>query len=145
MVTRIESLWLSKSFNIDSRPAIEFYKNSSFFCLWDSKDRQNHDDQIEWLKRTKFHPGTRKIIHSLLNNPSNILLVPLHIKLDLMKQFMNVLNKGGDCSKYLGENFPVISDAKLKEIIQRKKSVVNGPQIRIIFQDKNFTNHMNGT
>ena len=54
-----------------------------------------------------------------------------------MKQFDKALNKDGDCFKYSGEKFPAISDAKLRE------GIFDGPQIRTLFQDKNFTNHMN--
>ena len=56
-----------------------------------------------------------------------------------MKQFVKALNKDGDCFEYLGEKFPAISAAKLKE------GIFDGSQILTLFQDKNFTNHMDYT
>ena len=47
-----------------------------------------------------------------------------------MKQYVKALNKDGDCFEYLGEKFPAISDAKLKE------GIFDGPQIRALFEDK---------
>jgi hypothetical protein len=32
-----------------------------------------------------------------------------------MKNFVNAMNKYGKCSEYLRDNFPKLSDAKLKE------------------------------
>jgi len=56
-----------------------------------------------------------------------------------MKQFVKALNKeeGGNCYKYLKQQFPKISDAKLKE------GVFDGPQIRKMLRDDSFIEHMN--
>jgi len=116
-----------------------FTKNPCFLCLWDSRDRKNHYVQKEWPKRTEFHPGSRNIIRRPLIDPSKILLPPLHIKLGLMKQFVKALDKNGDCFQYLGEKFPAVSDAKLKE------GIFDGPQIRTLFRDENFITQMNDT
>lgn len=116
-----------------------FTKYPCFLCLWDSRDRINHYVQKEWPKRTEFHPGSRNIICRPLIDPSKILLPPLHIKLGLMKQFVKALNKDGHCFQYLGEKFPAISDAKLKE------GIFDGPQIRTLFRDENFITQMNDT
>ena len=74
-----------------------------------------------------FHPETRNIIHSPLVDPSNI------------QSSFKALNKDRDCFEYLGEKFLAISDTKLKE------GIFDGPQICTLFQEKNFTTHMNYT
>jgi len=58
-----------------------------------------------------------------------VLLPPLHIKLGLMKQF---LNRESDCFAYLCEKFPVLSTEKLRA------RIFDGPQIRRLMQDKYF-------
>ena len=46
---------------------------------------------------------------------SNNVLLPLHIKLGLMKQFVKALPKDGQCFQYLCAKFPHLSAAKKKE------------------------------
>ncbi|GBO06096.1 hypothetical protein AVEN_245217-1 [Araneus ventricosus] len=65
-----------------------------------------------------------------------MLLPPLHIKLGLMKQFVKALPKEGECFKYLCDQFPGLSEAKLKE------GVFIGPDIRKIMKDENFETKM---
>ena len=57
----------------------------------------------------------------------------MHIKLGLMKQFTEALDKEGQCFMYLRKQL----DAKIKE------GIFDGPQIRKMFKDKNFILHMN--
>ncbi|GBL84988.1 hypothetical protein AVEN_42236-1 [Araneus ventricosus] len=49
-----------------------------------------------------------------------------------MKQFVKALPKDGECSKYLCDQFPGLSEAKLKE------GVFVGPGIRKMMKDENF-------
>ncbi|GFX12468.1 uncharacterized protein TNCV_1697431 [Trichonephila clavipes] len=53
-----------------------------------------------------------------------------------MKQFVKALDKEGECFKYLCEQFPGLSDAKLKE-----GSFV-GPDIRKLLKDETFVTKM---
>lgn len=53
-----------------------------------------------------------------------IILLPFHIKLGLMKQFVKVLKHGKSAFLYLKEKFPKISNADIKEDIS------DGTQIR---------------
>ena len=53
-----------------------------------------------------------------------IIQPPLHIKLGLMKQFVNALDKDGDRFKYIVKIFPGLSMEKLKGCI------FDGVQIR---------------
>jgi len=114
-----------------------FTKYPCCLCLWDSRDRQKHYKVKEWPVRTTYVPGSCNIIHDSLVDPSKILIPPLHIKLGLMKQFVKALDKNGKCFQYLQTKFPKLSEAKIKE------GVFDGPQIRKMFKDSDFTNHMN--
>ncbi|GBN74208.1 hypothetical protein AVEN_51914-1 [Araneus ventricosus] len=65
-----------------------------------------------------------------------VLLPPLHIKLGPMKQFVKALPKEGECFKYLCDQFPGLSEAKLKE------GVFVGPDIRKMMKDEDFETKM---
>jgi len=54
---------------------------------------------------------------------SKTLLPSMHLKLVLMKYFVKALNQEEAAFTYLGENFPRLSEAKLKE------GIFIGPQI----------------
>ena len=54
-----------------------------------------------------------------------------------MKQFVKALNKDGDCFKYICRQFPGLS------IEKTKGGIFDGPQIRTLMRDSDFTNHMN--
>ncbi|KAK4873917.1 hypothetical protein RN001_013277 [Aquatica leii] len=114
-------------------------KYPCYLCLWDSRDTKNHYVKKEYPIRMKFNVGTHNVIRIPLIQPSKYRLPPLHIKLGLIKQCVKALNKNSDCFQCLKEKFLAISDAKLKE------GIFNGPQIRTLFQDANFTGKMNDT
>jgi len=67
---------------------------------------------------------------------------PLHIKLGIMKNFVKGMDKTGRGFEYLRNEFPNVSDAKIKE------GIFIGPpppQIRGLMQDKQFDQDLNGT
>ncbi|GFW51248.1 uncharacterized protein TNCV_3595301 [Trichonephila clavipes] len=74
-------------------------------------------------------PGIKNVERQSLVDPKKILFPLLHIKLGLMKQFVKALDKEGKCFKYLCEQFPGLSDAKLKE------GIFVGPDIRKLLKD----------
>ncbi|GFV47826.1 uncharacterized protein TNCV_4803151 [Trichonephila clavipes] len=86
-----------------------------FLCEWDSHDRKQHYVKQTWPIRKALIPGVKNVERQSLVDPKKILFPPLHIKLGLMKQFLKALDKEGECFKYLCEQFPGLSDAKLKE------------------------------
>ena len=45
-------------------------------------------------------------------------LPPLHVKLDLMKNFVKGMDKTGRGFEYVRNKFPNVSGAKFKEVIQ---------------------------
>ena len=82
-------------------------------------------------------PGSNNVINESLVDPSKILIPPLHIKLGLMKQFVQALDKTGATFKYLSSRFPKLSEGKLKE------GVFDGLQIRTLSKDNDFVEKMN--
>jgi len=63
----------------------------------------------------------------------------LHIKLDLMKNFVKGTDKTGRGFQYLRNKFPKVSDAKMKE------GIFISHQIRELMQDKQFDEDLNET
>jgi hypothetical protein len=84
-----------------------------------------------WPERGNFVPGTKNILNEPLVDPQKILLLPLHIKLGLMKQFVRALPQEGPCLNYLSMKFPSITQDKLKA------------GIFILMKDKDFEKTMN--
>jgi len=83
-------------------------------------------------RKKNFDTWRDEYLHETLVISKKILRPPLHIKLGLMKQFVNALPKDGDCFKYLCRKFPHLSEAKLKE------GVFVGPDIRKMMFDSSF-------
>ena len=68
--------------------------------------------------------GSNQLIDGALVSRDKIISPPLHIKLDLMKQFVKaLLDKDGPCFVYIGRKMPGISGEKLKA------GIFDGPQI----------------
>ena len=74
-----------------------FTKYSCFLCLWDSRDRENHYNHKVWQTKENLEKSFFNVIEEPLVDASKILLPPLHIKLGLMKQFVNSLDKNSTC------------------------------------------------
>lgn len=113
-----------------------YTKFPCFLCEWDSRDRKQHYEKQNWPIRKALIPGLKNVERKSLVDPKKILLPPLHIKLGLMKQFVRALPKEGECFKYLCEQFPGLSEAKLKE------GVFVGPDIRKLLKDETFVTRM---
>jgi len=61
-------------------------------------------------KKTQFQ---KRCVRRPLFDRDKVLLPPLHIKLGLMKNFIQAMNKHGKSFQYLRKIFPQCSDAKL--------------------------------
>ena len=109
-----------------------FTKYCCFLCLWDSRATVEHYVKQQWPARTEYEPGKMSVKQTPLVNPEAIFLPPLHIKLGLMKNFVQALNKDGEGFGHLKQMFPKITEAKLKE------GIFVGPQIRKVMQDVIF-------
>jgi len=92
-----------------------------------------------WPKRTSLTPGEKNVVSPPLVLPENIFLPPLHIKLGLMKNSVQVMDKTGRGFQYERNKFPNVNDAKIKE------GIFIGPQIRQLMQDKQFDEDLNET
>ena len=56
--------------------------------------------------------GNRKIIDDPLVDMNSIPLLPLHIKLGIMKQSAKAFDNDSDCFKYISAAFPDLSEGK---------------------------------
>lgn len=114
-----------------------YTKHCCFLCLWESRNRKEHYIKKDWPKRNTKVPGRLNVKYPPLVADSDVLLPPLHIKLGLMRQFVKALNEKSTAFEYLKSKFPLLSHAKIKE------GIFVGPQIRKLFDDKEFEKHLN--
>ena len=76
--------------------------------------------------------------HIPLTDPQKVYLPPLHIKLELMKNFVKAMDHHGKGFQYFWKKFAnKKSDAKLKA------GVFVGPNIRDLMKDEQFDIHLN--
>ena len=102
-----------------------YTKYPCLYCMWDSRDRENHYILKDWPVRTTMNPcRSTNILEEPLVDSEKILLPPLHIKLGLIKQFVKALDKNGAGFKYICNTFPELTSEKLKA------GIFDGPQIR---------------
>ena len=104
--------------------------------MWDSRTRKKHWVEENWPPRSDLKSGDPNIVHEPPVDRKKRIFPPLHMKLGLMKQFVKALSTDGDCLKYIILTFPGLSIEKIKT------SVFNGPQIRQLIKDEQFTGTM---
>ena len=107
-------------------------KYSCFLCLRDGRAKQDHWIKRDWPSKEVFVTGEKNIVNIPLVNREKVLLLPLHIKLGLMKQFVKALDKEGECFKNLCTKFSCLSYEKFKA------GIFDGPQIRHLLKIKKF-------
>ena len=88
--------------------------------------------------RQSFQPGTHYVLCEPLIESNKILLIALHVKLGLMKNFVKTMDKTGEACLYLCKKFPRLSAAKIKE------RIFVGSQIGKLFKDEHFNNILEG-
>ena len=76
---------------------IWIHKISMFFCLWDSRAKDQHYVKKDWSLRTELKPGDDNVMANPLVPRDKIIFPPLHIKLGLMKQFVKELDNEEKC------------------------------------------------
>ncbi|GBM21348.1 hypothetical protein AVEN_149917-1 [Araneus ventricosus] len=113
-----------------------YTKGRRFLCLWDSRARDLHWTDADWSLRGALTAAEKNVINATLVPPEKVLLPPLHIKLELMKQFIKSLPKDRECFRCLCSTFPKLSEAKLKE------GVFTGPDIQKLLSDSLFSETM---
>ena len=77
------------------------------------------------------------IMHDPIVNRDKIVFLPLHIKVDLMKQFLKAHNTNGNCFQYLIYAFSKLSYDNINA------DVFDGPHIRLLVHDKTYVEVMN--
>lgn len=115
-----------------------YTKYPCFLCLWDSRAKNQHWITRNWPSRDIMILGQQNVINEPLVDREKIIFPPLHIKLGLMKQFIKALRPDGLLFHYLSRKFPGLSTEKLKA------GIFDGPQIRQLMNDSQFTKSMNG-
>jgi hypothetical protein len=106
-----------------------YTKYPCFLCEWHSRAKNQHWTQKQWPSRVALKPGDKNVVRNSLIDPKKVLLSPLHIKLGLMKQFVKALPKEGECFKYLCNKFPGLSDANLKKVFLKGRTLGSFSQI----------------
>ena len=115
-----------------------YTKHVCFLCLWDSRDDINHYTKTIWPPRKDIAVGRYNVKRAPLIDPQKVYLPPLHIKLELMKNFVKAMDQHGKGFQYLFEKFgSKKSDAKLKA------GVFVGPDIKNLMKDEKFDQCLN--
>ena len=92
-----------------------------------------------WPPRDFMRVGEASIIKELFVAREKIIILPLHIKLGLMKQLVKTLPVIGVCFNYIFKAFPALIIEKLKA------GVFDGPQIFALTKDPCFVHSMTDT
>ncbi|KAF2344271.1 hypothetical protein FHG87_024973 [Trinorchestia longiramus] len=79
--------------------------------------------------RQNFTLGQKNVAHDPLVPKENIYLLPMHLKLGLIKHFVKAMDKTDDAFQFLKTKLHRLSEAKINE------RVFAGPQIGQLFQD----------
>ena len=69
-----------------------YTKYSCFLCLWNSRAEGEHYKKMHWPTCEGLTPRMYNVIRQGLVSWEKVLLLPLHIKLGLVKQFVKVLH-----------------------------------------------------
>jgi hypothetical protein len=113
-----------------------YTKISCFLCEWDSRARDKHWDTVHRPEREQLQPGSKNVLNVCLVYSENILLSPLHIKLEMMKQFVKALDRNSPCFQYLCTKVSSLSRAKIRD------GIFDGPRIRKLMMYDSFTDTM---
>lgn len=109
-----------------------FTKFMCYLCLWDSRNTALHYEQRHWPLRTSYEVGSHNVNHLPLVQPEKLLMPPLHIKLGLIKLFVNRLDPEGEAFRFIQNMFPKLSVAKVKA------GVFVGPQVKRLINSEIF-------
>ena len=91
---------------------LRYTKFPCFLCKWDSTGKAHHYVNRIWSARKILEPGHKNVKHNSLVELLRTLL-PLHIKLGLMKNSVKAMDHNGTAFLYLRQKFPPLSDAKI--------------------------------
>ncbi|GBN17355.1 hypothetical protein AVEN_69371-1 [Araneus ventricosus] len=83
-----------------------YTKYCSFLSLRNSRAIALQCIKRDWPQRASFKPGEMNVEHPPLAEQNRIIIPPLHIKLDLVKNLVKAMDKNEPAFKYLYEKFP---------------------------------------
>ena len=109
-------------------------KYCSFLCTRESRAPYQHYNDEFWPVRETLEPGKMKVAQkSLMVDPKKIFSPELHMKLGIVKNFIETLNKNGEAGLFiLKNNFFKLSEATIRE------GVFNALHIQQLILDCNF-------
>ena len=116
-----------------------YTKYSCFLCLWNSRADGEHYEKIYWPTLQELTPGMYNVIREPLISRKKVLLPPLHIKLDLVKQLVKALDFKGEAFQEIRSMFSRLSEAKIKG------GIFVGPQINTMLKPKTLEEKINKT
>jgi len=90
-----------------------YTKNMCFMCLWHTRFAGDQYNEKNWPLRVRLRRNN--VVEIPLVPIEKILLPPLHIKLGIVKNFINALNPDGNAFRELQRIFPRLSGMKIKE------------------------------
>lgn len=96
-----------------------FPKFYCFICDWDSRSKKDQYTYRGWKDRRQSKFGKGSMINEPLVPTEKILLPPLHIKLGIVKKFLEAVVKRKTVHDCLKNIFPKMSEAKLKAGISK--------------------------
>ena len=106
-----------------------------FLCLWNSREDSSHYAVKVWPIRQSPQIGKYDVHHQPLVSSANVFLLPLYIKLGLMKNFVKAMDLEGEFLKdFFGAHK---SDAKLKA------GIFVGPEIRKLMLNEESDSRLN--
>jgi hypothetical protein len=109
-----------------------YTKFCCLLCEWHSGNRKESLHQKQWPKQELFIPGQKNVVSTPLMKPEKIYLPMLHIKCELIKEFIKGMYQNSTGFIYLKIKFRRISDCQIIEV------VFVGPQIRELVQEVKF-------
>lgn len=110
-------------------------RHQCFLCLWEGRRDDLHYTDHVWAPRETLTPGEHSVQRKpIIDDTSDIILPPLHIKLGLVRQFVRALDPQSTSFQTLKVLFPHLSDAKIEA------AAFNGPQIDKLFKSEAFFN-----
>ena len=92
-----------------------YTKYCCFLCYWDSRARDKHYTVKVWSERDSLEPGHRNMAADPLVDARTVILPPLDIKLEIVKNFVKAIDRNGKGYGYLKSKFAKFSKAKIKE------------------------------
>jgi hypothetical protein len=119
-----------------------YKKFCCFLCEWDSCAKSVHCCKENWPLHKSHTPGTKNVAHQPLVDPCKVLLPPLHIKLSLMKNFIQALDRNGPAFSFLCEKFPRLSTEKIKADVFIDLQILHlsrDPQCDLVLSDDEKT------